>query len=89
MKETADLILTILGAILVWTTSIIGGMIWLNAKFRGVEQTVYREAAKLRHEFDAKHYNLNTRTQRLELRLFGFSGTNGATVIPDDGDTFP
>lgn len=89
MKETADLILTILGAILVWTTSVIGGMLWLNAKFRGIEKTVYREAARLRHDFEARHYNLNTRTQRLELKLFGFSGTNGGAVMPDDGETFP
>jgi hypothetical protein len=89
MKETADLVLAILGAILVWTTSVIGGMIWLNGKFRSIEQTVYKEATRLRHEFDVKHYSLNTRIMRLEMKGFGYSGGNGGPVTPDDGESFP
>ena len=89
MNEAANLVLAIFGAIMVWTTSIIGGIIWLNGKFRSLEKAIYIESDKLRREYEHRLYNQNTRTQRLEIKVFGFSGTNGGAVEPDDGATFP
>lgn len=83
MTEVANLVLAILGAVLVWTTSVIGGMIWLNGKFRSLEGTIYRESEKLRREYDGKFYHHNTRIQRLEIKAFGFTGGNGV-VLPDE-----
>lgn len=85
MTEVPQLILAIIGAVVVWTTSIIGGMIWLTGKFRHLEKTIYREAAK----HSVTLYAHNTRIQRLEIKAFGFSGSNGGPVIPDSGDSFP
>ncbi len=88
MTEVANLVLAILGAVLVWTTSVIGGMIWLNGKFRNIEKAIYRESEKLRREYDGKFNGHNTRIQRLEIKAFGFTDGNGASQ-PDDGATFP
>lgn len=89
MNESISLGLAIFGAVLIWTTSVIGGMVWLNAKFRSHESILYRELAKLRRELAAMNYSYNTRIQRLEIKAFGFTGGNGTAVEPDDGKTFP
>lgn len=89
MAETTNLVLAIFSAILVWTCSVIGGMVWLNAKFRGVEKTIYREADKLRREYEGRLYGHNTRIQRLEIKAFGFSGGNGGMSNVDEGQSFP
>lgn len=85
MNEVAQLVLAIIGAVIVWTTSVIGGMIWLTSKFRNLEKTIYRESAK--HSISL--YAHNTRIQRLEIKAFGFAGGNGGPVIPDSGASFP
>lgn len=82
MNDVAQLVLAIIGAVIIWTTSIIGGMIWLTNKFRNLEKTIYKEIGRV-------SYNHDTRIQRLEYKAFGFSGSNGGPVIPDDGATFP
>ena len=89
MNESISLGLAIFGAVLIWTTSIIGGIIWLGVKFRDVEKTIYREMYKLRREYEIKYYTHNTRIQRLEIRAFGFTTTQLGPTIPDDGETFP
>lgn len=88
MNDTPMLVLAIFGAIMVWTTSVIGGIIWLNTKFRSIETIVYRELEKYRNRYDTHLYANDTRLQRVELRLFGFTGGNGASSS-DDGETFP
>jgi hypothetical protein len=85
MNEATNLILAIFGAIMVWTSSIVGAVLWLSGKFRGVEQTIYKEMDKLRREVEARHYNINTRIQRLEIKLFGFAGPDRSTATtPQD-----
>lgn len=88
MGTTVDLVVAIFGAVMVWTSSIIGGIIWLSAKFRGLEKTIYREMDKLRRESNTRFYSHDTRIQRLEIKTFGFTKGNGADT-PDDGKTFP
>lgn len=89
MNDSSQLVLAIGGAILVWTTSVITGMIWLTNKFRNLEATIYRESQKNRSQFETQLWNHSTRIQRLELRAFGFTGTNGGAQVPDDGESFP
>jgi len=85
MNDVAQLVLAIIGAVIVWTTSIVGGVIWLMSWFRRLEKTIYRESAK----HSAVLYHYDTRIRRLETKAFGFSGGNGGPVVPDDGETFP
>ena len=73
MYDTATLILSIIGAVLVWTTSVIGGMIWLNAKFAAIHSLVYREMDKHRREDDRQFDEQGRAIQRLELNAFGFT----------------
>lgn len=84
MSETATLVLAIIGAVIVWTTSIIGGIIWLTGKFRGLERALYRETDKHRRENDALFTNHLVRIQRLEIKAFGFTGTNGGAMIQEE-----
>lgn len=72
-SEVANLILSIVGFAVIWTTSIIGGVIWLNTKFRSVERAIYREDERHRKTNDARFNDLLLRVQRLELRVFGFT----------------
>lgn len=89
MNEVAQLVLAIIGSIIVWTTSIVGGVIWLTGKFRALEKIIYREMDKHRKEDDVHFYAHGTRLQRLEIKAFGFTGGNGGPVVPDSGATFP
>lgn len=73
MFDTATLVLSILGFGVLWTSSIIGGMVWLNAKFRNVEKAIYREDERHRTRNDAEFEETKLRIQRLELRIFGFT----------------
>lgn len=73
--DTTTLIFTILGFAVLWTSSVIAGMVWLNAKFRNVERAIYREDEKHRTTNDARFNDLLLRVQRLELRVFGFTET--------------
>jgi len=89
MTEITQLILAIIGAILVWTTSIIGGMVWLTGRFRMLEASIHRESNKNRQMFEAQLHLHSSRIQRLEIKAFGFTATNGGASIPDDGESFP
>ena len=77
MNEVTTLVFAIFSAVLVWTTSVIGGMIWLNGKFRSLENTIYRELEKMRREYELRLFSHNARIQRLEIKAFGFTGGNG------------
>lgn len=71
--ETATFVITVIGAVLVWTTSVIGGVLWLNMKFGKIEKLVFREI----HKVDVENQSQNMRIQRLELRTFGFIEVGG------------
>lgn len=73
MTELAQLILAIFSALLVWTATVVSAMLWLSAKFRSIEATIYREMDKRRREMDPLIQDLFTRTQRLEFKVFGFT----------------
>lgn len=75
MYDTATLVLSILGFALIWTTSIIGGVVWLSAKFRIIERAIYREDERHRAKNDAEFEEQRLRIHRLELRVFGFTET--------------
>jgi hypothetical protein len=72
---------------MIWTTSIIGGMLWLSAKFRSLETLIYTEMSKQ----DQHVYRIETRVQRLEFKAFGHTslGHTADTTAPDNEATFP
>ena len=72
------LLLSIWSAILIWTCSVTGSVIWLTGKFRHVENLIYKELERHREHNDAQFNNLGTRVQRLELHAFGFTGSGRA-----------
>lgn len=73
MHDTATLVLAILGIVITYTGSIIGLVVWLTGKFRHQEAEYWRGINKLNEELRNKLYQMSTRIQRLELRLFGFT----------------
>lgn len=82
MHDTATLILAIVGAIIVWTSSVVAMVSWLAGKFRSVEVLIYREGEKINKRVD-RHV---VRLQRLEAKTFGvthsgeFENGNGADI---------
>lgn len=74
MNNNAELILAIIGAIITWTASIVGLMVWLTGKFADLNATIYREMDKHRITDDRQFDDLGRRVQRLELHAFGFAG---------------
>lgn len=83
MTDIAQLILAILSAMLVWTVTIISAMLWLSAKFRQVEQTIYQEMDKRRREMDPLIRDLYNRTQRLEFKVFGFTHSGSDELLAE------
>ena len=73
------LVLSILGALITWTGSVISLVIWLTGKFRAIEKVIYHEMDKHRREDDRQFGEHATKIQRLELKTFGFtmSGRGG------------
>lgn len=67
MNEAATLIIAIIGAVIVWTTSVVAMVSWLTGKFRHVEVQIYREGDKLKRIVN-RH---SVRLQRLEADTFG------------------
>jgi len=65
--ESATLIIAIIGALIVWTSSIVAMISWLNGKFRFLEQVIYKEDAKIGKRIS----RIIVRTQRLEAKSFG------------------
>lgn len=74
MHDQATLVLSIIGAIITWTASIISLVIWLTGKFRTLEKIIYREMDKHRREDDEHFRDHETRVMRLEIKTFGFAG---------------
>lgn len=74
MNESATLIVAIIGLIITWTGSVIFLVLWLTGKFRSLEKALYREMDKHRREDDRQFGNHAVKIQRLEIKVFGFTG---------------
>lgn len=59
--------------LIVYTSSVVGLVLWLSNKFRAMERTFYRELAKHNRQADDIFATYGLRIQRLELRTFGFT----------------
>lgn len=72
-NDTAMLTLSIFGALLTWTISVVSLVIWLTSKFRTLEVLLYREMNKR----DERASSFHDRLMILELRVLGVtqSGT--------------
>lgn len=68
------LVLSIIGALITWTASVVSLMMWLTGKFRDLEKALYREMEKHRREDDAQFDEHKTKIMRLEIKAFGFTG---------------
>lgn len=73
MHEATQLILAILGFALLWTTTVVGVVVWLESKFRRLEKLFYKELYTHTEEDDSKFENHGRRIQRLEIKSFGFT----------------
>lgn len=74
MQDNATLILAIIGAVIIWTSSVVALVAWLHIKFDYLKSTIYREMDKHRREDDANFREHRARLYRLELKEFGFGG---------------
>lgn len=70
-----QIVIAIASFAMVWTSSIIAGVIWLESRFRRVEGIFYKELDSHKTEVDEKFANHSQRVQRLELKAFGFTKT--------------
>lgn len=84
MHDTATLILAIIGALILWTTSVISLVGWLLGRFRSIEKIIYVEMEKSRRANTERFEELITRVYRLELKAFGFTFAEG---VPRPEDT--
>lgn len=66
-------LLSIIGMVGVYTASVVGGVVWLNGKFRSLEKTIYKELEKHAGRNDRLFGQLSTRILRLEIKAFGFT----------------
>jgi len=66
-NEVVLVITAITGAMMLWTTSIIGGVLWLNKQFSRNRQATYESAEKLRKEFGAELKRHERRLLSLEF----------------------
>lgn len=73
MTESGTLTVSIIGALILWTTTVASLALWLAGKFRQLEQLIYREMSKHQHEDDQQFRRHELRLQRLELKAFNFT----------------
>lgn len=83
MNENATLIVAIIGLIITYTGSVIFLVLWLTGKFRFLEKALYREMDKHRREDDVMFARHTGKIQRLEIKLFGFTGPAADPVLDD------
>lgn len=72
--DALALIVSILMAIGVYTASIVGLVLWLTSKFRGLEILIYKEMNSLKEETREDIKDIRDRLYRVELQTFGVSG---------------
>lgn len=71
--DPAMLVVAIITLLIVWTTTVVGVVIWLSSKFRNLEVLLYRELNKHRREIDLTLNDHQRRLQILELKGFGYT----------------
>lgn len=69
--EAANIIIAILGAILLWTVTVVGVTLWINTKFNTHERLVFRENMKTREMLQRVLTQHSGRIMRLELHNYG------------------
>lgn len=72
-QEGITIVLSILGAIVTWTGTVVALVLWLTGKFRDLEKSFYREMDLHRREDNTLFSDHGNRLQRLELKEFGFT----------------
>lgn len=70
-NEIVGTLLAIAGALLTWTASVAGIMIWLNARFTANERLVFKENFKTRELLGRVLNQHAGRIMRLEVKTFG------------------
>lgn len=72
-EANIQLIIAIASFAILWTTSAVLVVVWLESRFRRVESTIYREMAKHIAEDEDRFGDYGLRVQKLELKNFGFT----------------
>lgn len=72
MSENVSLLFAVFGAFILWTTTVAGVVLWLATRFRSLEAAIYKETRRVEDKLD----KVETRTQRVELKVFGFTHTD-------------
>lgn len=85
MSDSATLVVTIIGATITWTTSVVALVAWLFGRFRSLEVLIYKEINAQRKDLD----DIATRVYRLELKAFGFTFAEGLSRTSDPSDDRP
>ena len=85
MHDSMELPFLIFGALATWTGSVIGLVLWLTGRFRSLEAALYRETNSLRWESDRKFNANQTKIQRLEIKVFGFTPAAIAQPTTEEG----
>lgn len=75
--DAAMLILAVATFLLTWTGTTIAVMLYLTGRFRRMEATFNSSFNAHRRHVDQMFHLHDTRTQRLELKIFGFSPIEG------------
>lgn len=70
-NDTVGIFLAIAGALLTWTASVIGAIMWLSAKFNAGERLVFKENAKTREMLGRVLNQHAGRIMRLEVTTYG------------------
>lgn len=71
--DPAMMFIAVITLTILWTTTVIAGVVWLNGKFRSVEGTIYREANKLKDANALVFKEHGDRLIMLEIKHFGYA----------------
>ncbi len=72
-QEQVSFLLTILGAIGVWTGSVIGALLWISGQFQALRRDFYKEVRRIETKYDGLIAEYEGRIIRLELLVGGSS----------------
>ena len=70
-RDTAMLVLAIVGGVCGWTITAISATLWITNRLNHLEGILYTELNKHRREIAGEFEDIRTRVQVLELKDFG------------------
>jgi len=74
-NEAVIVVIAIATFFVLWTSSVVAGLMWLNAQFSRNRAATYESAAKLERQFQAEHGRHDLRIRALEFWRVAREGT--------------